>query len=585
MRITAAHDRTSSTLDDSASLMRQRVDVASKQQLLETFRKHFVFSDDEVLTLTSTAEPVDERFFAALSKAKRISKDCEILLGFERQTLGLDIMEQTSKNINTAFQKLHKWVQKEFRTLNLENPQLNPSIRRAIRVLAERPSLFQSCLDFFADARQRILADSFHVALTGTSTPWQPGHSVKPIEMAAHDPLRYVGDMLAWIHSATVSEREALEVLFLSDGDEIAKGLQSGRAHEIWQYMEENEEDVGDGPSTEFDALKALNELVDRDITTAARALRHRVEQVVQSNEETILAYRLANLVGFYRVTFAKLLGDVTGLVSSMYSLEAEALRQFRSLVRDHIAALQGEFQQTPSDLGPPEFFLDALKQLRAILQTYETSLSSSTDREGDFQPILAEAFEPFIAGSESMGRSMERFDRAIFNINCLVAALNTLKPFDFVQKRAQDLQGRVQREADEVFASQYRFFREGSGLGDILDAVGMVSHGANDLEALKQTTALQPQALGQASQALDDFLPSALMDAVDKVKHIQDSKLAREITEKAAETFCNEFEKAEETIIAADGLEEVVSEEGQNKMPLRALLPRTAGEIRVLLS
>ena len=32
----------------------------------------------------------------------------------------------------------------------------------------------------------------------------------RPIEMHAHDPMRYVGDMLAWIHQAVASESELM---------------------------------------------------------------------------------------------------------------------------------------------------------------------------------------------------------------------------------------------------------------------------------------------------------------------------------------------------------------------------------------
>ena len=41
-----------------------------------------------------------------------------------------------------------------------------------------------------------------------------PGGTPKPIEMHANDPLRYVGDMLAWVHQAVAGEKEFLESLF-----------------------------------------------------------------------------------------------------------------------------------------------------------------------------------------------------------------------------------------------------------------------------------------------------------------------------------------------------------------------------------
>src|SRR4051812_35341317 len=102
--ISAAHSVTASLTQDASSLMTERRQFETKQQLLASFNRHFLLSEDDLSALTSTAEPVDDSFFTALSKAKGIRKDCEILLGFESQALGLEIMENTSKNLNSAFQ-------------------------------------------------------------------------------------------------------------------------------------------------------------------------------------------------------------------------------------------------------------------------------------------------------------------------------------------------------------------------------------------------------------------------------------------------------------------------------------------------
>ncbi|ORY67093.1 oligomeric Golgi complex subunit 6 [Pseudomassariella vexata] len=583
--VTAAHESTSSTLQEASLLMVQKQNVETKQQLLKALREHFVLSEDEVASLSLTSEPVDDRFFVVLAKAKKIRNDCEVLLGFENQTLGLEILEQTSKHLNLAFQKLYRWIQREFNTLNLENPQINSSVRRALRVLAERPTLFQNCLDFFAEAREQILSDSFYLALTGTSASGQEDRSVKPIELVAHDSLRYVGDMLAWTHSATVSEREALEVLFVSEGNEIARGIQEGRENELWRLMA----DEADAPP-EFDAVKALNDLVDRDVSGAARILRQRLEQVIQTNEDTILAYKLANLLNFYRVTFSKLLGAKSVLLESMMNIESEALRQFRSLMRDHITTLQVEFQHTPSDLGPPEFLQDSLKQLTAIMKTYETSLASSGDREADFEPILTESFDPFISGCENMSKNIESPSNSVFFINCLLAARTSLAPFDFTQTRVGILQSTIDEQAERLVDNQYSYFRRESGLEPIFNELGRLTDTKEDIAKIRKMEALSPEALTAASQNLDDFLPSALMDAMESLRHLQDSKLTRDVTEEAAERFCVDFEHVEEMLIFADELAEQERMDGQvaesdESHSLRALFPRTTGEIRVLLS
>jgi hypothetical protein len=581
--ITAAHRETTPVLEEASALLTQREQNETKQQLLQAFNAHFIISDDDVAILTSTAEPVNDKFFAVLARAKRLQSDCEILLGTENQSLGLEILDQVSRNLNGAFQKLYRWIQREFKSLNLENPQISSSIRRALRVLAERPLLFQNCLDYFAEAREHILSDAFFTALTGTLVSGEEDKSVKPIELVAHDPLRYVGDMLAWTHSATVSEREALEVLFISEGDEIAKGIQAGRDNEPWHKYSEDEE-VGT-----FDGLKALNELVDRDVTGVARVLRQRIEQVIQSHEETIMAYKIANLLNFYRVTFSRLLGHGSVLLETLAGLEESALRQFRALLRDHVASLQGDLQHAPVDLGPPDFLQECLKQLTAIMKTYETSFTANDSREKEFENILVDAFDPYMAASNNLAESLPSPGNTIFSINCLLAARSVLLPFDFTKGRVAAIDDNIAEHSEDLVDDRYAFLLQKSGLQPLLQALEPTSGGAFDLSRLPSLEAFQPQALIDASQMLDDFLPSALMDAMENLKQLQSSKLAREITEKAADRFCEDFETVEEKIVAVDKIMEPLADLGDDEevdpRGLRALFPRTSGEIRVLLT
>ena len=58
--------------------------------------------------------------------------------------------------------------------------------------------------------RQSSLLNSFLEALTRGG----PNGLPRPIELHAHDPTRYVGDMLAWVHQTTATEHELLESLF-----------------------------------------------------------------------------------------------------------------------------------------------------------------------------------------------------------------------------------------------------------------------------------------------------------------------------------------------------------------------------------
>lgn len=569
----SAHEVTAPILQESSHLMKRREHVEDKADILRRFKAHFILTEDEVNRLTLPSEPIDEQFFSTLSKTKKIQRDCELLLGLEDQVLGLQLMDRSSKYLSMAYQRLYKWIQREFKNSNLETPQLNISMRRALRFLSERPSLFQSCLEFFAEARERMLFDSFHFSLTGERASGATDSTIKPIEMAAHDPLRYVGDMLAWTHSATVGEKESLEVLFVSEGDELAKGLKAGRENEPWNLVPNDDEAPSD-----FDPHATLNELVDRNLSGVTRTLHRRIEQAVQTNEDIIPAYKLANLVGFYRTLFSKILGSRSHLLECLENIESEALRQFRSLIRDYIAALQSDFLHPPADLGAPPFLQDALGQLVAIMNIYETSIDRPENREADFEPVFAEALDPFIAGCESVAQGMGSPPKQIFLTNCKLAVIGALQPFDFSRVRVKALREGMEGDLHDLENGQLALLCKSAGLDEIFDAVAQFDSPPTNPQDLASLPQLQPDYLVAASQTLDDFLPSALLDTMQNLRSIQDSPLARRLTESAIEVFCEKFERLENLLRAVDTA-------ASSEVQLCDCLRRTSGEIRVLLS
>lgn len=574
--IAAANKETGPVLEEATTLMTQKKQVEAKQQILSAFSSHFLVSDEEATVLTSTAEPVNEEFFQVLTRVKKIHHDSQVLLGTENQQLGLEVLEQSSKQLNSAFQKLYRWIQRDFKTLDLENPQISASVRRSLRVLAERPTLFQSCLDSFAEARETILSDSFHAALTGSSSD---AHIVtKPIEFQAHDPLRYIGDMLAWAHSTTVSEREALENLFISDGEEIKRSIQAGLESEPWLRDEDAEV---------FDGRKALNQLVSRDLIGVARLLRQRTEQVIQSHDNATLAYKIANLIGFYKGTFAKLLGSDSEVLDVFDTLEGSAMRQFRANMRDHVAAVQSDLAVAPADLSPPEFLDEALQMLRILAKSYETSAAvGGEEQEKGFSAVLAEALDPFMSGCVNLQKGLQSPEGTIFAVNCLFAAKETLAAYSFTAERVAEMNEAITGQVAQLVDYQHQYFLHESGLVALLEALADITDAAESLKSIPDLKEFKPDALIAASQQLDEFLPSAVLDASENLKKLRNRKLIQEITDEAAGKFCEDFEFVESKMIAADELTYDESREDEDQEPgLRDLFPRTSGEIRVLLS
>ncbi|KAK6433233.1 Golgi transport complex subunit 6 [Oleoguttula sp. CCFEE 5521] len=566
--INAASRDSKPMLDEANTLIKGKVEVDEKARLHSAFTKHFVISDADLSTLTSMNEPVNDDFFRVLTRVKKLHADSQVLLGSEDQRLGLEILDASSKQLNAAFQKLYRWVQREFKTLDLENPQISSAIRRALRVLAGRPTLFRNCIDAFAEARETIMSNNFYAALTGAPVDQEHPVMGKAIELSAHDPLRYVSDMLAWAHSATVSEREALEVLFISEGDEIAKNIQAGIESEPWTRAEDDETKV-------FNPRKALDELTDRDLTGVFRQLCQRTEQVIRSHEDAVLAYKISNLINFYTTIFTSVLGPASSLLSTLSPLADTALRSFRSLIRDNIAALHVEASVSPSDHTTPDFLFDALSTLTTLMQSYDTSAAADSDlerrREG-FRDVLKEALDPYLSACENVTKRLRNPGKLVFALNCLTAAETTLKRYAFAD-RSEELRPKIEAQVNELTEVVHLFLGHESGLDPLRDSVASPEDVAANVEKLET-----------AARRLDAFLPSASDDARTLLEQLEDKAIVRRVVEDACERFVEDFEEVEGWVLEADEkhanhVNGDVDEEYE--VLFRDVFPRTSGETR----
>jgi Conserved oligomeric complex COG6 len=82
--------------------------------------------------------------------------------------------------------------------------------------------------------------------------------SARAIEIQAHDPLRYLGDILAWTHQAVAGEKEILTLIFGVAANSRQSELEPG-----------NERWLEDGT-----ILSALDDLIEKDLEGTCRPIR-----------------------------------------------------------------------------------------------------------------------------------------------------------------------------------------------------------------------------------------------------------------------------------------------------------------------
>jgi hypothetical protein len=157
------------------------------------------------------------------------------------------------------------------------------------------------------------------------------------------------------------------------------------------------------------------------------------------------------------------------------------------------------------------------------------------------------------------------------------------LSTYTFAAERVEEIDETIAEQVTQLVDYQHQYLLHESGLVTLLNALSSITDTDESLKTIPDLPAFKPDVLVAASQQLDEFLPSALLDAAENLKKLKNRQMIQDITDEAAGTFCEDFEAVERKIIKVDDL--MYDEEEEEEVGLREMFPRTSGEIRVLLS
>ncbi|KAK1371745.1 Conserved oligomeric Golgi complex subunit 6 [Heracleum sosnowskyi] len=352
--------------------------TTQRQEIVESFLRDYQLSSEEINALRE--EELTENFFKALSHVQEIHANCKVLLRTHHQRAGLELMDMMAVHQEGAYERLCRWVQNECRRLgDTDNPEVGELLKTAVRCLKERPVLFKYCAEEVANMRHNALFRRFISALTRGG----PGGMPRPIEVHAHDPLRYVGDMLGWLHQALASERELVFVLL--DPDAV---VDTGPTARRFSTRSET-----DSAKTELD----LTFVLDRIFEGVCRPFKVRVEQVLQSQPNLIISYKLSNTLEFYSYTISDLLGRETALCETVWALKDAAQKTYFDILKTRGEKLIRYPPLVSVDLSPPPAVRDGVSVLLEIIEIHDSMMVPASAKKADFDPVISALLDPII--------------------------------------------------------------------------------------------------------------------------------------------------------------------------------------------
>jgi len=435
-----------------------------QKDISEKMRERLTLTNKEVQELKggTEAHKVSSSFFTVLEKVQRINSDTKVLLSAGHQVTGSGVMERMEEYTELAMDRLYRWAQSAVRNIDIGDNTSH--LAKGLFHLQEKPILFNHVIEEFISSRRQYIVRQFLDALTIGG----PGGTPRPIEMHAHDPTRYVGDMLAWLHQVCPGEAEnishLLKLCHKTDKVEVTVRILSGITEGV------------------------------------CRPLKSRIEQILVSETSAIVLYKLTNLIRFYETTISDVLKCSSVLSGTLCELQQLSYSQFLSLLQTSVTSqlAKTEVGEGAADLSPSLTTSSLLGLLRDVLSGHSVVESSQTDL-----PVIVRAVvDPLTLHLQETAQKLPKQDAAVFLLNNLHPLRSTLSLYQSDDKRLLELSKRMEACLADLVREQTAYILMNLELTPILSIISK-----NDGSALSSVPGTHREALGSAMSRFDSLL------------------------------------------------------------------------------
>lgn len=407
--------QTHELINQTNGLQQQSQKLSVHHDVANKLLAHFQLSlaDHQILYGQARDEKVTKDFFNVLDHVQTIHHECRLLMQNGYETLAVDIMEEMTMHQEAGLEKLYRWTQSHCRNIDTTT-ELTALVIEAMQRLQDRPVLFKYVIDEYATNRRSLLVKMFIESLTIGS------NGSKPIEMHVADPKRYIGDIFAWLHQAIHSERESLMILCRScDKNDITDIVNAALVN------------IADG---------------------VCHTLRVRIDSVLNTVNDTIVLYSIANLIRFYYNIITSMVkggGQLEQFLMDVQQVsETFYLNSLTQQVRD-ILSHHHDLQQ--ADLAPPPSVRKLLTMLKELL-----SVANMVEgRQQDIIKIVSCVVDPLLQAITEQASHLPAIDMAVYFLNVLYDIIGTLAVFEFIDERMERLNATCDAQIETLTSEQ----------------------------------------------------------------------------------------------------------------------------------
>lgn len=528
--------------DKIKGLNHQKQLVQLKKGLLVSFKEKFTLNEYEEFVLTSG--DINDEFFVCLAKAEVINENCSILLSIDNAQLGLKIMSKSNQLINKAVDRIISFTNKTLLNLySLHTRSRVETLHSCLRYLKNKMNYFGSIINTFVEARSKLMVDEFFVQVNGNldrkgessdSRSTRTGsvssdHSNRPLVLSAHDPVRFIGDLLAYIHSVVVNETEVITSIFAIDDNEA-----------------------------EFRTI--VNDIIFKILNSLSRPIKSRIDLVISLETKLSTSFQIFNLLELYSIIFTKQINrhrdagdqsETPKLLTTISDLIKLSQDKISNIIKNRLLTVRNSNLaqlELNSDLQPPEWIIDFYSDLLPIIDqiTTEKILNLSIKDNEDFlKLVINEPIEIFNEHvSKNVTKSFSAGDQLILKANFLDLILSKIMPLSLLNDKFLEIDALIGELTAELNRIHFQKLVDSCKLTDFYNVVNMIcpfEDGFFDVsiyQPIVENKLFNKETVTQANAAIQDFVPSALIDMQQALLKLNSPTIVNEVVTNSSIEF-----------------------------------------------
>ncbi|KAH3667542.1 hypothetical protein WICMUC_005329 [Wickerhamomyces mucosus] len=271
--INKINDQTLELVDKIDNLQKEKNLIILKKSLLVNFKKLFIVNE-----FNESFDTNSITLFENFNSNYKIYQNSEILLSLNNSQIGFKIINKLNLNLL----KYYQIFQKNLNNINIfdNNITNNKIFKLSNYFLSNNKELHEQFLKKFIKTRSNSLINEFHLQLN------------QNLNISIVDSTRYIGDILAYIHSIIVNEIEYIKILFEIDLSEFNN-------HET-NIVENFQKLTKIAPNLD------LNPLILSNLNSLNKLIYNKIEIIIINENDLIKFIKIYELFEFYKLIYEK---------------------------------------------------------------------------------------------------------------------------------------------------------------------------------------------------------------------------------------------------------------------------------------